>query len=74
MLAVFLRVEADGFDGRHDDHHTQRDGDEQHDDVFCAVLQSHVLVLDVLNGIVGDSPRVCGVGANGRTLRGTQCR
>lgn len=70
MLPVFLCVEADGFDGRHDDHHAERDWDEEHDDMFRTVLQRQFLVLDILYGFVGDLPRVCRVGTNGSALRG----
>lgn len=38
LLVRLLGVEADGFDGCHDDDHTESDGDEQHDHVFGSIF------------------------------------
>ncbi len=48
LLAVLLRVETDRFDGGHNHHHTQRDGNKQHDHMLGSVFESQLLILVLL--------------------------
>lgn len=47
LLVALLGVEADGLDGGDHNHHTERDGDEEHDHVLGSVLQRQLLFIHV---------------------------
>lgn len=48
LLSVLLRVETDRFDRRHNHHHTQRDGNKQHDHMLGSIFESQLLILILL--------------------------